>query len=176
MQICRNWMLTNFPDLQELDEVTDEMAEAAINGVTKGASSLWNMASGYPKLNLKTCQQFVPATYKFLRYASQMFTEEDLDATPVLVGSNSEPIILDRCLSCLPDCLAGIFSHCCFTLPGCKLNCMLWQVTQQHIPKILIHRYPPPILSSINFVIQIYLKRKNHTTCKNKHEFKVLLK
>lgn len=34
------------PDLQELDEVTDEMAEAAINGVTKGASSLWNMASG----------------------------------------------------------------------------------------------------------------------------------
>ena len=32
--------------LQELDEVTDEMAEAAINGVAKGASSLWNMASG----------------------------------------------------------------------------------------------------------------------------------
>jgi len=61
--------------IQELDEVTDEMAEAAINGVTKGASSLWNMASGY---------------------ASQMFTEEDLEATPVLVGSNSEPIILDR--------------------------------------------------------------------------------
>merc|ERR1719249_617310 len=28
--------------IQELDEVTDEMAEAAINGVTKGASSLWN--------------------------------------------------------------------------------------------------------------------------------------
>ena len=25
-----------------------------------------------------------------------MFTEEDLEATPVLVGSNSEPIILDR--------------------------------------------------------------------------------
>ena len=33
--------------LQELDEVTDEMAEAAINGVAKGASSLWNMASGW---------------------------------------------------------------------------------------------------------------------------------
>ena len=32
--------------LQELDEVTDEMAEAAINGVAKGATSLWNMASG----------------------------------------------------------------------------------------------------------------------------------
>ena len=30
------------------------------------------------------------------RYASQMFVEEDLEATPVLVGSNSEPIILDR--------------------------------------------------------------------------------
>ena len=65
--------------------MTDEMAEAAINGVTKGASSLWNMASGY---------------------ASQMFVEEDLEATPVLVGSNSEPIILDRCLprlNCLSD-------------------------------------------------------------------------
>jgi len=61
--------------IQELDEVTDEMAEAAINGVTKSASSLWNMASGY---------------------ASQMFVEEDLEAQPVLVGSNSEPIILDR--------------------------------------------------------------------------------
>merc|ERR1719400_1921586 len=61
--------------LKEIDEVTDEMAESAINGVTKGASSLWNMASGD---------------------ASQMFTEEDLEATPVLVGSNSEPIILDR--------------------------------------------------------------------------------
>ena len=70
-------MFTNPLYLQELDEVTDEMAEAAINGVTKGASSLWNMASGY---------------------ASQMFVEEDLEATPVLVGSNSEPIILDRYL------------------------------------------------------------------------------
>merc|ERR1719400_1648582 len=61
--------------LKEIDEVTDEMAESAINGVSAGASSLWNMASGY---------------------ASQMFVEEDLEATPVLVGSNSEPIILDR--------------------------------------------------------------------------------
>merc|ERR1719430_2519555 len=61
--------------IQELDEVTDEMAETAINGVAKGASSFWNMASGY---------------------ASQMFTEEDLEATPVLVGNSHEPIILDR--------------------------------------------------------------------------------
>merc|ERR1719273_2370073 len=61
--------------IQELDKVTDEMAETAINGVAKGASSLWNMASGY---------------------ASQMFTEEDLPATPVLVGNSHEPIILDR--------------------------------------------------------------------------------
>ena len=72
------------------------MAEAAINGVTKGASSLWNMASGY---------------------ASQMFTEEDLEATPVLVGSNSEPIILDRCLPCLPCpvdnlILTDVVVHC----------------------------------------------------------------
>jgi len=61
--------------LKEIDEVTDEMAESAINGVSAGASSLWNMASGY---------------------ASQMFTEEDLAATPVLVGNSHEPIILDR--------------------------------------------------------------------------------
>ena len=61
--------------LKEIDEITDEMAESAITGVSKGASSLWNMASGY---------------------ASQMFTEEDLEATPVMVGGDHEPIILDR--------------------------------------------------------------------------------
>jgi len=61
--------------IKELDEVTDDMAETAINGVAKGASSFWNMASGY---------------------ASQMFTEDDLEATPVLVGTSHEPIILDR--------------------------------------------------------------------------------
>jgi len=61
--------------IMELDEATDEMAEVAINGVTAGASNLWKVASGY---------------------ASQMFVEEDLAATPVLVGNNSEPIILDR--------------------------------------------------------------------------------
>jgi hypothetical protein len=55
--------------------VTDDMAEAAINGVSKGASSLWNKASGY---------------------ASQMFSEDDLEANPVLVGTSHEPIILDR--------------------------------------------------------------------------------
>jgi len=62
-------------NIKEFDEVTDEMAEAAITGVTKSASSFWNMASGY---------------------ATQMFIEDDLEATPVLVGSNMEPIILDR--------------------------------------------------------------------------------
>lgn len=61
--------------LKEIDEITDEMAESAITGVSKGATSLWSMASGY---------------------ASQMFTEEDLAATPVMVGNNHEPIILDR--------------------------------------------------------------------------------
>jgi len=61
--------------LKEIDEITDEMAESAITGVSKGASSLWNMASGY---------------------ASQMFTEEDLESTAVMVGNNHEPIILDR--------------------------------------------------------------------------------
>merc|ERR1719336_1523320 len=61
--------------LKEIDEITDEMAESAITGVSKGASNIWNMASGY---------------------ASQMFTEDDLEATPVMVGNNHEPIILDR--------------------------------------------------------------------------------
>lgn len=61
--------------IKEIDEVTDEMAEAAITGVTKSVSSLWNMASGY---------------------ANQMFSEDDLPAQPVLVGADNEPIILDR--------------------------------------------------------------------------------
>jgi len=61
--------------IKELDEVTDEMTEAAITGVTKSVSSLWNVASGY---------------------ANQMFTEDDLPADSVLVGPDSEPIILDR--------------------------------------------------------------------------------
>jgi len=61
--------------LKEIDEITDEMAESALTGVSKGATSLWTMASGY---------------------ASQMFTEEDLAATAVMVGNNHEPIILDR--------------------------------------------------------------------------------
>jgi len=47
---------------EELDKVTEDMAEAAITGVTRGAGAFWNIAS---------------------RYASQMFTEEDLAATPV---------------------------------------------------------------------------------------------
>jgi len=61
--------------LKEIDEITDDMAESAINEVSKGATSLWSMASGY---------------------ASQMFVEEDIDATPVMVGNDHEPIILDR--------------------------------------------------------------------------------
>ena len=61
--------------LKEIDEITDEMAESALDGVSKGASSLWSMASGY---------------------ASQMFVEEDLEATAVMVGGGHEPIILDR--------------------------------------------------------------------------------
>jgi len=61
--------------IKEIDEATDEMADVAITEVSKGVSSLWNMASGY---------------------ASQMFTEEDLEATAMLVGGSGEPIILDR--------------------------------------------------------------------------------
>lgn len=61
--------------LKEIDEATDEMADVAISGVAKGATNIWNMASGY---------------------ASQMFVEEDLEATALLVGGTGEPIILDR--------------------------------------------------------------------------------
>ena len=61
--------------LKEIDEITDEMAESALTEVSKGATNLWSMASGY---------------------ASQMFVEDDLEATPVMVGNDHEPIILDR--------------------------------------------------------------------------------
>jgi len=61
--------------LKEIDEATDEMADVAISGVAKGATNIWNMASGY---------------------ASQMFVEEDLEATAMMVGGSGEPIILDR--------------------------------------------------------------------------------
>jgi len=61
--------------IKELDEITDDMTEQAITGVTKSVSSFWNMASGY---------------------ANQMFTEDDLPSDSVLVGPDSEPIILDR--------------------------------------------------------------------------------
>jgi len=61
--------------LKEIDEITDEMAESALDNVSKGATSLWSMASGY---------------------ASQMFVEDDVEATPVMVGNDHEPIILDR--------------------------------------------------------------------------------
>jgi len=61
--------------LKEIDEITDEMADSALTEFGKGATSLWSMASGY---------------------ASQMFVEDDLEATPVIVGNDHEPIILDR--------------------------------------------------------------------------------
>jgi len=61
--------------LKEFDEVTDELTDAAITGVSKSVSSIWNMASGY---------------------ASQMFTEDDLPADSVLIGAESQPILLDR--------------------------------------------------------------------------------
>ena len=66
--------------LKEIDEITDEMAESALDNVSKGATSLWSMASGY---------------------ASQMFVEDDVEATPVMVGNDHEPSYLtDSRLSC----------------------------------------------------------------------------
>jgi len=87
--------------IKELDEVTDEMAESAINGVAKGASSLWSMASGY---------------------ASQMFTEEDLEGTPVLVGNSYEPIILDRLQAQLHALASDQSTYTCDPDPGDSLS------------------------------------------------------
>ena len=59
VMICSGATTALKKSIKELDEVTDEMTEAAITGVTKSVSSLWNVASGY---------------------ANQMFTEDDLPA------------------------------------------------------------------------------------------------
>ena len=49
--------------LKEIDEITDEMAESAITGVSAGASSLWNMASGYASQVIQINKHLVVSHY-----------------------------------------------------------------------------------------------------------------
>jgi hypothetical protein len=64
------------PFLQQFDEKTDEFADRAVDSVKRSVSSFWNLASGY---------------------ATQMFTEEDLESEAILVGGDDKsPVVLDR--------------------------------------------------------------------------------
>jgi len=62
--------------LEEFDDKTDEMADKAVDAVKKSVSSIWKYASGY---------------------ATQMFTEEDLESEAIMVmGDDKNPVLLDR--------------------------------------------------------------------------------
>ena len=52
---------------QEFDDKTDEMADKAVDAVKKSVSSFWKYASGY---------------------ATQMFTEEDLESEAIMIGDD----------------------------------------------------------------------------------------
>ena len=61
---------------QKIDEKSDELADQAFVSVKSSVSSAWRYAAGY---------------------ATQMFTEEDLEAEALLVqGQQQEPVILNR--------------------------------------------------------------------------------
>lgn len=61
--------------LEEFDDKTDEMADKAVDAVKKSVSSFWKYASGY---------------------ATQMFTEEDLESEAIMIGDDKNPVLLDR--------------------------------------------------------------------------------
>jgi len=62
--------------LEKLDEKSDELADQAYGSVKSSVNSAWRYAAGY---------------------ATQMFTEEDLEAEALLVqGTQQEPVILNR--------------------------------------------------------------------------------
>lgn len=62
--------------LEKIDEKSDELADQAYVSVKSSVSSAWRYAAGY---------------------ATQMFTEEDLEAEALLVqGQQQEPVILNR--------------------------------------------------------------------------------
>ena len=61
---------------QKIDEKSDELADQAFVSVKSSVTSAWRYAAGY---------------------ATQMFTEEDLEAEALLVqGQQQEPVILNR--------------------------------------------------------------------------------
>ena len=63
------------PILQEIDDKTDVMADKAVDAVKRSVSSFWKYASGY---------------------ATQMFTEDDLESEAIMVGDDNNPVLLDR--------------------------------------------------------------------------------
>ena len=68
--------LPTYQHFQEFDDKTDEMADKAVDAVKKSVSSIWKYASGY---------------------ATQMFTEEDLESEAIMVmGDDKNPVLLDR--------------------------------------------------------------------------------
>ena len=58
-----------------MDEKSDELADQAYESVKSSVTSAWRYAAGY---------------------ATQMFTEEDLEAEALLVQGEQEPLILNR--------------------------------------------------------------------------------
>ena len=69
-------LLKTILNFQEFDDKTDEMADKAVDAVKKSVSSIWKYASGY---------------------ATQMFTEEDLESEAIMVmGDDKNPVLLDR--------------------------------------------------------------------------------
>lgn len=62
-------------DLRKVDEKSDELADQAYESVKSSVTSAWRYAAGY---------------------ATQMFTEEDLEAEALLVQGEQEPLILNR--------------------------------------------------------------------------------
>jgi len=73
--ICTSMMPT-VTELIKMDEKSDELADQAYGSVKSSVTSAWRYAAGY---------------------ATQMFTEEDLEAEALLVqGQQQEPVILNR--------------------------------------------------------------------------------
>jgi len=74
--MVRSSSVTLKKTLEKIDEKSDELADQAYVSVKDSVSSAWRYAAGY---------------------ATQMFTEEDLEAEALLVqGTQQEPVILNR--------------------------------------------------------------------------------
>merc|ERR1711953_724833 len=74
--MVRSSSMTIKRTLEKLDEKSDEVADQAFEGVKTSVTSAWRYAAGY---------------------ATQMFTEEDLEAEALLVkDGDQEPVIMNR--------------------------------------------------------------------------------